>query len=376
MIKDERYAVCVDLLTQLVRVPSVNPPGLEEKAVRVCTEFLKKHGVSYFTVEVAPGREDVVAIKRGTQPNLPGIIFTGHLDVVPVSEKEYARWICDPFAAQIRDGRLYGRGATDMKSGVAALLTALVFSTPVRDVAAVLTVDEEDAMAGSKALVGHPALSRFTEVVVCEPTDMRLCTKGRGRTYGHITVTGQTGHGSRPGVSLSAIKMARYLMDEMDRVELNPGKSEGDDRTFWQILAIHAGVEPCVVPDSVKMTLDARLALDDKPERIWSQLRAVIADLKQKYPSFGAEIDVIDCREPWETDANSPLIKRLDHLLPGHDRLCFTGTTDGTILRRDGRDVVIIGPGNLDLAHKENESVSLEALRQALVLYGALMNLE
>lgn len=375
-MKDERYAVCLDLLTQLVRVPSINPPGLEKEAVEICRSFLEKYKIDFFTVEAAPGREDIVAIKRGSDPNLPGIIFTGHLDVVPVSEKEYARWICDPFSAQIRDGRLYGRGATDMKSGVAALLTALVFSTPLRDVAAVLTVDEEDAMAGSKALVGHPALSGFTEVVVCEPTDMRLCTKGRGRTYGHITVTGQTGHGSRPDVSLSAIKMARYLMDEMDSVELNPDKPAHEDRTFWQILAIHAGVDPCVVPDSVTMTLDARLALRDTPERIWSTLRAVISDLKQKYPAFDAEIDVIDRREPWETDPRCPLIKRLDHLLPGHDTLCFTGTTDGTILRRDGRDAVIIGPGNLDLAHKENESVSLAALEQACGLYEALMNME
>lgn len=220
-------------------------------------------------------------------------------------------------------------------------------------------------------------------MVVCEPTSLRPCTVGRGRTWARVTLRGQTGHGSRPSAP-NAIESAMELLGQVAAEDFTDAADIDHGLSFWRPLAIEAGVEPCVVPDRCTLTLDARLVPDHAPDDVWVRL-ARVADRVRAAHGITIDVDVIDRREGWRTPPTAPLIRETLAALaaegvPGprpHD-LCFTGTTDGTVLRRPGanhgvRDVVIVGPGDLALAHRENESVEITELEAARRVYRRLM---
>lgn len=376
----------VELASALVRIPSVNPPGGEQPVADLLTTLLRDARLSVTRVP-NPGHGDcVLAVLPGEDPADRARIFTGHLDVVGVSDAERARWASDPFSGEVHDGRLWGRGSTDMKGGVAAAVTAAIAlrregRTPPADVILVLTSDEEDLMTGSKAVAGHPLLARDADVVVCEPTGLRPCTTGRGRTWARLTLHGATGHGSAAGAR-NPIQHAADLIAALDAEDFSPTAAPDSPASFWRPLAIGAGVEPCVVPDTCTLTVDARLSPDHDPADIWERMDALIGRLRAVHPHLSVDVEVVDAREGWRTPTASGLISEVTDALgaEGLDAApaVFAGTTDGTVLRRADathgvRDVVILGPGDLALAHRENECVEVHQLETAQRVYRHLM---
>lgn len=385
----ERVSTVTDLTCDLVRLPTTNPPGAEHAASDLVADRLGAGGLDVVRVPVQGHGDAVLAVLPGADRAAPARIFTGHLDVVPVSAAERTRWASDPFTPELRDGRLVGRGASDMKGGVAALVTAALHlarerRTPPADVIVALTTDEEDLMSGSKAIADHPLLARDADLVVCEPTSLRPCKVGRGRTWASLTLRGRTGHGSSAGEP-NAIELMVALLNRLATEDFSDAADIDHGVSFWRPLAINAGVEPCVVPDVCTLTLDARLVPDHSPDDVWRRLDAHLDVLRRHFPWTSVDVDVIDRREGWRTSPDAPLVREtfaaLDALgVPGPRPrdLAFAGTTDGTVLRRADashgvRDVVIVGPGDLAEAHRENESVALAQLDQAVALYRALM---
>lgn len=370
-------------LKEFVAIPSVNPPGHEQRAVDFMEKLMISYGLEVKRVHVAdPGRDCLIAQIAGKEPG-DGVIFTGHMDVVPVSDAEYERWETNPFIPEIKDGYLHGRGSSDMKSGViSAVLAACHLKkegiVPPRDIALVLTIDEEDGMLGSRALIGHEALAGYKWVVVCEPTQLECCTISRGRTYGELKIQGQTAHGSRPGSGKNAILLSVEFIDQMMAVDMSEYANEFG-ATFWQPLSIHAGVEPCVVPDICTVKIDARLTLGHDPDDIWKEVDQIIADLTRKHGSetMSVSYEVIDKREPWKTSSDCWLVrsaqKALESCGVSFVETMFSGTTDGTPLRRDGREAIILGPGDLSCVHQENERVLLSEVYRAFDIYSTMM---
>lgn len=371
----------IKILQDTVKIKSINPPGNEFEICEYIYEYMTKLGLETHKIYVEDNRYDIISILRSGTNN-PGIIFTGHMDVVPVSEDESTRWEVAPFSGVIKDGFLYGRGSSDMKSGLCAIIIALKYLkenniTPIRDIAFVATVDEEDNMKGSKALIGHELLENFREVVVCEPTTLEVCNIGRGRTYGVIDIKGKTGHGSQMSIDNNAILIANKIINNMMNEDLSNRANEKYGVSFWQPLAIKASVDPWVVPDDCELKIDARLVPGHFSDDIWKRIDKIITGIKQEIPELHTNITVLDRREPWITDENTELFKntkesfnKLGYEFKTNE---FKGTTDGTILRKDGRDVIIVGPGLLSGVHKENEKVRIETLFKALKLYIELM---
>lgn len=363
----------VERLTRdLVRIPSVNPPGREAPAAALVVEELTAAGLTCHQVPVTGDRHDIVALLPG-EDRSSGTIFTGHLDVVPVPDAQ--RWSVDPFAGVTRQGRLFGRGAADMKGGLAALVVALTTvarsgQRPPRDVVLVATCDEEDFMSGAKALTGSELLAPYRDVVVAEPTGLTLCSAGWGRTYGTVTVRGTTGHGSQGAGAPTAIDLARQVMDGMDTVDLGGG-------SFWRTLAIHAGADPYVVPDVCTLTVDARLTPGTATSTVWQAMDQVVATAGRAAPGLDIDVTVTDRREPWAAPDDCPLVARtagaLSDLGLPTTRHTFPGTTDGSVLRQADRRVVIVGPGRLEQAHAVDEFVEIDQLVAACELYHRLM---
>lgn len=366
---------------KLVAFPSINPPGAEREISDFVLRYLSDAGIATQCVEAGHGRSNVIATIRGSSSRR-GLLFTGHMDVVPVRTEERMRWDTDPFEPVQKDGAIFGRGACDMKSGLACAMTAMKAIAedgilPERDIFLVATVDEEDGMRGSKALADHPLLKEASEVIVCEPTGLQVCTAGKGRTYGELDVRGHTGHGSVHDAAGNAILIANRIMNEIEACNRRGEEHPVYGRSFWQPLAIEAGVEPCVVPDRCIMKIDARLIPGAQPADAWEQIQTILRKTERDLPGHNVAIRVIDAREPWELDADAPLRRKVRRAFDAqgldYKETFFPGTTDGTILRRAGRDVIIVGPGELQYAHRENEHVRVEEVRKALGLYEALM---
>lgn len=375
----ERQEV-IDWLRQAVQIPSINPPGQEEGMMRLITSILEKEGITYTLVEVAPKRANILARLEGEKHDSP-IIFTGHMDVVTVSEKESLRWHYDPFGAEIVDGIMYGRGTSDMKSGLMGALYAMVKLkregiVPAEDILFVATVDEESDMLGSKALVDHEWLRSASYSIICEPTNFNMCIEGKGRTFARVSVKGRTAHGSMPSVGSNAIYSAIDLIEKIRAYQFP--FFDPYDATFWRVLEIFASVEPMVVPDECRFTIDCRMATKDHSNMIWAILDNIIAEAKAENPHLEVDYSVDERREPWVTPKDADMVQLCDKLLTDkgmnvvYDR--FQGSTDGSYLRQLGCKNIIIGPGDLSIVHQENEHVSLEALIQGSELYFDMMS--
>lgn len=364
-----------------VKIPSINPPGNEAPMVQYIEDFLQAHNIEYKLIPVEGNRCDIVARVRGkTDKN--SIIFTGHMDVVPVSDEERRRWNTDPFGAEVRDGVLYGRGSSDMKSGLTAALYAMAVLQqhgiiPPTDVIFAATIDEENFMKGSKKLLNSPLFDGSRSLVVCEPTDLKLCIKGKGRTWADVCVRGKTAHGSQAGGGDNAIYTAINLIEKIKRTELTGYSSAKNGVSFWRTLAIQAGVEPQVVPDACVFTVDARLAVGHPIDAVWAKLDELIEALRREVPTAQVSYSVIDRRPSWVTAESDPLVRRCKTALQAvslpYIPDIFAGSTDGSVLVMQGLVPVIIGPGNLAVVHRENEHISLSQVYQAARLYLAMM---
>lgn len=367
----------IKVVQDLVRIPSINPPGEEREVAKYIKAYMKGQNIETKMVEVEENRYNVVARLKGKGEN-PPMVFTGHMDVVPISKEEEKRWSMDPFSGKIIEGYLYGRGSSDMKGGLGAAMVAMGTLaregiTPPGDIVLVATVDEENLMRGAKTIIASGILEDAKKVVVCEPTNLELVTACKGRTWADIIVKGKTAHTSQQGAGINAIERANLFIDKMMKHKISQKKHPILGNSFWQVVAIHAGVEPILVPDRCMVTVDARLAPGQSSKDVWNQMEQILDSLKKDVPNFGAEIHIIEKREPWETSPRAPIVKTIENsfdiLQFPLKQSGFLGTTDGTVFRKAGMDAVILGPGDLTCVHKENERIVVKQLIQSSELY-------
>lgn len=366
----------IEVLEDLVRLKSINPPGNEEPVCQYIKHYFEQLGIDVSLQEVRPGRHNLLARLPGKDRE--ALLFTGHMDVVPVSPAEAARWQTDPFQPVIQADRLYGRGSSDMKSGLAAIMTALANLkttglVPAHDILFAATVDEEFYMMGSEKIMADGLPQPIRGIIVCEPTGLDLCTAGRGRTFGRITFWGATAHGSQIGGGTNAIELAVAFINEMKQADFTKFSTPEYGPSFWQALSIEAGVEPGVVPDQCTLGIDARLTIGHMPQSIWQETTLILNKLGLRYPDLRYSLTIDDQREPWVTSPRDPLVCQMTASLTACgiqvQYLTFSGTTDGTKLKRCGAPCIIIGPGDLSLVHRENESVALDEVTAAVQLY-------
>lgn len=366
--------------SDLVKIKSTNPPGLEGAVGKYLMEFFQKASIETRSYPVENGRFDVVARIPGKSSSSP-LAFTGHMDVVPVSEKEVTRWNTPPFSGDIHEGFLYGRGSSDMKGGLASAMVAMEEIvkegiTPSEDIYFIATVDEEDSMKGSKALLKESFLDTIPLIIVCEPTGLKICTAGKGRTYANLKITGQTGHGSqRKGHNV--IDFTRLLLNKMEETTFPDYENTPYGDSFWQALSINAGVEPCVVPDELNLKVDARLVPNHKTEAIWNEMKKLLSQLKAENPGYEGTIEIIDQREGWVLPSTAPIVSKVkgiyENLHIPFETTFFAGTTDGSIFQKKGMDCIILGPGDLGCVHKENEKVAVQELIDSCKIYVEIM---
>jgi succinyl-diaminopimelate desuccinylase len=397
----------VALTQELIRIPTLNPPGrnyreiCEALAARLersgfATELIRAEGA--VADSAAHPRWNLVARREGARPG-ECVHFNGHHDVVEVGHG----WSVDPFGGELRDGRVYGRGACDMKGGIAcAVIAAEAFLAAVPDFDGAIeisaTADEESGGYGGVAHLAelgyfHPA--RVQHVVIPEPLNKdRICLGHRGVWWAEIETKGRIAHGSMPFLGDCAIRHMGAVLAEMEetlfpllagRATEMPVVPEGARAATLNLNAVHGGAPEqaddytgfpaACVPDRCRITIDRRFPVEESLDGVKAEIAALMERVKAARPGFDYEIrDLFDVT-PSMTDEDAPVVRTVSDAI---ERVLATrptyvvspGTYDQKHIDRIGRlkNCIAYGPGILDLAHQPDEWVGVDDMADAALV--------
>ncbi|WP_227764267.1 M20 family metallopeptidase [Zhaonella formicivorans] len=365
----------VEFLQQLVQSNSVNPPGGELQVAQAVARKLASYGISNQVDTFAEGRANVTGIIRGTGKK-GALLFNGHLDTVPPGENP---WEYDPFSGTVIDGRMYGRGTVDMKSGLAALVMAacLLKKSGIKlqgDLIVAGTAGEESDSIGAKLLVESGLLQNLQAMVIAEPSSLKLFTAHKGCLWLEITTFGQTAHGAMPEQGANAIRHMNRFLHELEQFDFTCSPHFLLGNPTINVGTISGGIKTNVVPDKCTATIDIRTVPGMDHSRILAQIKDIL-DRLDSFPGFQTEIKVINERVPVETDAKEAIIKAAGTVKKflGHTDLKLYGVnyyTDASIfVPATGVPALIMGPGDEKLAHQPNESVDIHEVMEAIKFY-------
>jgi acetylornithine deacetylase ArgE len=369
------------LLRDLVALPSVNPMGrpltgadiYEHRVSAYLEEYFRSLGVAYERQSVAPLRDNLVAWTDS--PNASAtLIFEAHQDTVPVDNMTI-----EPFAARIEDGRLYGRGACDIKGGMAAMLAA--FARVVRDkpagalrIVMACTVDEEFTSLGVRRLVASKLRERFANVigaVVAEPTRLHIVDTHKGAVRWELTTTGRSCHSSRPEMGINAIYRMAVLLPFVERYAEELRVSLIHARLGPPTLSvgrIDGGTSVNTVPDRCRVEIDRRLLPGEDAALVLQDLHDYLR--RHVDPSLDFSFSVLRLSAPaLSEDGSEELVARLGSVIDGirgtHRIEAVPYGTDASSLAESGIPSVVFGPGDIARAHTCDEWVPLDEVEQA-----------
>ncbi|MDG4649898.1 acetylornithine deacetylase/succinyl-diaminopimelate desuccinylase family protein [Roseibacterium sp. SDUM158017] len=395
----------VALTRDLIRIPTLNPPGRNYR--EICDYLAARLEKRGFAVELvrATGaladsdrhpRWNLVARIEGTGGPGDCVHFNGHHDVVEAGHG----WTVDPFGGEVRDGRVYGRGACDMKGGIASAVIAAEAFVDIHPgfrgaIEISATADEESGGFGGVAYLaeqGYFDPARVQHVIIPEPLNKdRICLGHRGVWWAEIETQGRIAHGSMPFLGDCAVRHMGAVLAEMEetlfpllagkRTEM-PVVPDGARQSTLNINAIHGGEPeqedgytglpaPCV-PDRCRITIDRRFLIEEDLGEVKAEIASLMERVRARRPELKYEIrDLFEVR-PTMTDRDAPVVRTVEaaiaRVLDRHAQFVVSpGTYDQKHIDRIGRlkNCIAYGPGILDLAHQPDEWVGIDDMADA-----------
>ena len=376
------HDLVVSLAQRLVRTVTVNPPGDETRLVELLGAELGAAGFTLHPIDHGDGRGSLLAT-LGTDDGRAPLILSGHLDTVPVGG---VPWQDDPFGAVIRDGRLYGRGTTDMKGGVAAMVVAAIRlahavatdGTPLRGrLVVALSADEEVGTLGARGLAAHPDFPRTGALIVGEPTGLRPGIAEKGALWIEVRFSGKAAHGAYAHEGASAIAgLIAAMPGVVAAVEpLPPHGLLGPPPA--NIAMMGGGSAPNMVADRAWAKVDVRSTPGVSHTAVLDAMRAALTTASLPR-GVTAEIVVVSDRRSFETAPDAPIVAAATRAL------AVAGVADTTpvglsyytdaaeLLAGGDYATLILGPGLPGLAHQVDEYVPLDDLVRGAAAYEAL----
>lgn len=363
----------VELTQDLVRFNTINPPGNERACAEQLASLLEGSGFAVDIIPFGEGRAQLVARIGGTSGKLP-IGFTGHLDTVPLGVQP---WSVDPLSATIADGKLYGRGSSDMKSGVAAFVAASIGLADrlVRSpgVVLVITASEETGCTGADALADDKAaLPKIGAFVVAEPTGNRPLVGHKGALWLEAVTTGITAHGSMPEKGVNAVYKAARAVTALQEFDFNVARHDILGGPTLNVGTIHGGLNINSVPDRAAIGIDIRTIPAADHTKIKAQLASYL----------GSDVGlstILDAPSVW-TDPDDLWIGEVFRIVretAGFSREIATAPyfTDASVLTpaMGSPPTAIIGPGELELAHQTDEYCFVSRIEEATEIYSRMI---
>jgi succinyl-diaminopimelate desuccinylase len=358
------------LLQKLIRAESTAEKG-ELAAAEALSSYFKRFGIDG-KIDSWDGSRANVTARVTSAGRRGGLLFACHLDVVGPGE---AAWTHPAFEAVETDGRIYGRGAVDMKGGIAAAAAAVArvveAGTKLQgDVLLTAVAGEEtDSSGAARFVAGRERLPKFAGVVIPEPTDFAVVTAHRGMLWLQVTTTGKAAHGSTPHLGVNAISSMRLIQNELASYDVSTRTHELLGTCTMSINTISGGKAMNVVPDRCTLGIDIRTLPGQDHRQILADLNAIFARLKSKNNDFDAGVSVLRRLEPLETDGRCDFVNDFCSAV-GADRTQPVGyTTDGPHFASLGAPVVVFGPGKPGLCHKPDEHIEISDLEKAAKYY-------
>lgn len=379
----------VSFTQQLIRIKSVFDPEVpganEEKVARFVADYLGEMGLEVHLDEVAPGRPNVIAYLNGNQPGKT-LLMEGHTDVVTAGDLE--EWTVDPFGAEIKDGRIYGRGSCDTKGNLAAAIAAVKAIQDAKidfsgRILLCIPVDEEGLMLGIKSFIAKGWADNVDAAIICEPEENQLCIAQKGALRIAVKVIGKMSHGAMPlaginpnwGMAALIMELEKYQTEEVKRL----GKDEflGYPSITPTILkAPYKGeAQINVIPKECFTTLDIRTIPGQNHQDIIEKIQGIIDQLTSERTNFKATMEVMEER-PWTlTDMEEPVVKamaaayeKITGKVPRYNGV--PGATDGTFLHAwKNIPIITTGAGDRLIPHQADEYVDIDELVEASQLF-------
>jgi acetylornithine deacetylase len=368
----------VGLLRELVRIDSRNPslvagaPG-EHRATEALADLLTAWGFDLQLQEAAPGRANVIA-------RLPGrgggrsLMLNGHIDVVDVEGMTHA-----PFDAVERDGRIFGRGASDMKGGVAAMCAAAarLRGELKGDVIVAAVVDEEYQSLGTAALTASGI--RADAAIVTEPTRLAIMPAHKGFVWIEVIVHGRAAHGSRWDLGIDAIRYAGLVLAELDRVDAQdlPRRTHPLlGRASLHASEIEGGIGLSTYPDRCVLRIERRTIPGEASADTVREIEDACSRVRSKRPDLNTEVRMLFAQPPSDVEPGAPIVTALSEVL--RDRgmpttlIGMSAWTDAALLNQAGIPAICFGPGDMGLAHAAEEYIEVAEIERATEVLVAL----
>ena len=362
----------VALTRELLRFETVNPPGRERDCANFIAGQLEEWGFSIQTHEFQEGRTSIVARLGGSEKKAP-LCLTGHLDVVPLGSRA---WTKNPFSGESDGDRLYGRGTSDMKAGIAAILLAVsnlknhLKETP--GIVLVFTAAEEGGCIGSQHLIRTQLLGKAGAMIVGEPTANYPYVGHKGSLKFHARFRGVSAHGSMPELGVNAIYRACHGISRLEKFEFDVKPHPVMGKPTLNVGTMEGGNTVNSVPDSAAFGVDIRTVQGMDHGKLLGVMREILGK--------ETELDVFSDMPPVWTEPKQAWVQRVFEVAAKtlgekpEPRAQTYNTDAGNLLQAyRGAPTVILGPGEPKQAHQTDEYVSMERIRQSVAIYEELI---
>ncbi len=366
------------LARALVRVDSRNPtlcpgaPGERDAAV-LLRDVLHDWGFRTELHDVAPGRPNLIA-RIGAPRGGRSLMLNGHLDVVGTEGMSHSA-----FGGEEREGRLFGRGAADMKGGLAAMCAGAwrAARAGVRgEITVAAVADEEYESLGTRALLARGI--RTDGAIVGEPTGLAVMPAHRGFAWIEVVLGGKAAHGSRWDIGVDAIRHAGLLLAELDRFETDVLAHISHPllgRPSLHASLIEGGTGMSTYPDRCVLRLERRTLPGEPPDSAASDVERACDAVRARHPAFASQVRVLLTQSPSDVDANAPIVRELAHALEEKEESVriegMSAWTDAALFNEAGIPAICFGPGDISLAHAAEEYIPLDEIDRATDVLGS-----
>lgn len=360
----------LDLLKTLVGTNSENPPGKERNVAMVLSNHLAEYGIHHTEVGDNSNRPNLVFSTH--DGDFGDLLLHGHMDTVPVGSRD--NWSYDPFGAEVSSGRLYGRGACDMKGSLAALAeTMILYKEEGHQMPLVMlaTSDEEAGLGGAREVAASSSLTGIKWGICAEPTSLDILLGGKGTFWVKLVAKGKSAHGSRPKEGVNAISLCMEALEIITGEQYEYKQSLLGDPTI-NIGVIEGGSKINVVPEQCQAQIDMRIVEGQTPESI---LESMKNRLKDEGLGNSIDFEIIDTTPPVLTQRNAEIVvvateavKKVTGSAPQLSTATYG--TDSSILQPEvGITNIICGPGSIEQAHQPDEFIEIEELLNSVDIY-------
>lgn len=363
----------VELSRELIEFNTINPPGNELSCIRHLEKILAGAGLETSLQDFAPDRANLIA-RIGHRGSKSPLCFTGHVDTVPLGN---APWSVDPFAGEIIDGKMYGRGSTDMKCGVAAFVAAIANMAGqlkgTGGAVLVITAGEEIGCEGAFHLARAGILGRAGAIVVAEPTSNAALVGHKGALWLRLTFKGVTAHGSMPHLGVNAAFKAARAITALESFQFNVAPHPHLGSPTLNVGTVRAGLNVNSVPDLAEIGVDIRSIPGLDHARIQEHLKAELGDEVSIEPIVDVGAVWTDPASPWLNDVYD-IVREVTGQGAGAEPQTAPYFTDASALTPafGGPPTVILGPGEAAKAHQTDEYCSVQRIREAADIYARI----